>query len=61
LTKDQVNETLILGKEIEAVWKTNILEKRIERLITIENRSNIEVKLKPNEIVNLEVGFKKIK
>jgi len=61
LTKDQVNETLILGKEIEAVWKTNILEKRIERLIAIENRSNIEVKLKPNEIVNLEVEFKKIK
>jgi len=61
LTKDQVNETLILGKEIEAVWKTNILEKRIEKLIVIKNKLNIKLKLKPYEIMNLEVGFKKIK
>ena len=61
LAKDQVNETLILGKEIEAVWKTNILEKRIEKLIVIKNELNIKLKLKPCEIMNLEVEFKKIK
>lgn len=57
LTKKQVDEKLIFGKNIKAVWKTNILEKQIEKVTSIENGSNVLFKLRPNEIVNLEIEF----